>query len=122
MFSERGDDDLFEEEAGSEADEAGSVPLGVALRALAEAFVRVLGLADSGDGAADDERRWVQPELGGELELLFGVEGGGVTIIDGEEVGDEAEEALLLRGVDLFLGDFDLGLGDVELVSDFVDG
>ena len=89
---------------------------------MAEAFVRVLGLADSGDGAVDDERRWVQPELGGELELLFGVEGGGVTIIDGEEVGHEAEEALLCGGLDLFLGDFRLCLRDVDLIGDPING
>jgi hypothetical protein len=84
--------------------------------------VGILGLPHSGDDAFDDERGWVKPGLRGKFELLFRVERSGVAIIGGEEVRQSAEEALLFLNFDLRLGEFGLGLGDVDFRGEAIDG
>ena len=72
-------------------------------------------LGDSRSHPVDDERRGIQHRLPGELELLPRVQGNRVAVVIHKEIGDQAAEALRLRLFDLFLGDFLLGLRDVDL-------
>ena len=76
-------------------------PFGVALYAVAVTGQGVGSLLNAGNGAADEEAGWVEDGLAGELKLLSRGERGCVPIVCDEEIGDEADETLMLFDVNL---------------------
>jgi hypothetical protein len=78
--------------------------LAVTLRTLAIVGV-VCRLVDAGKRSYADDGNRIEDDFGGELELQLGGEGCGVVIVDDVEIGNDAENALLLFGLDLLGGD-----------------
>ncbi len=68
-------------------------------------------LVDAGGDAGENEGDGIDGGAQGELELLPGAEGRGVPDVAGVEVGDGAEDALLLLDLELLGGDLVLGEG-----------
>ena len=83
--------------------------------ALAEAFMSIPRLPHAGDDSVDDEGGGVEPGFVSEFELLFCIEGSGVGIVAGEEVGEDPDQALLFFDLDLGLGDGGLIFADVDV-------
>ena len=70
---------------------------------------------DACEGSIEHEVDGVDQCPEGEFELLLGVERDGVEDIADVEVGDDAEDALVLLLVDLGLGDVGLRGGDLDV-------
>src|SRR6267142_3118668 len=62
-------------------------------------------LVDGGKRSYPDDSNWIERDLGGEPELQLRGERLGVAIIDDVEIGEDAENALLLLDPDLLGGD-----------------
>jgi hypothetical protein len=78
--------------------------LAVTLRILAAVGI-VCCLIDAGKrGYADDGNR-IEEDPGGELELQLRGKRSGIVMVDDVEIGNDAENALLLFGLDLLGGD-----------------
>ncbi len=105
LVEEGGKEGGAEEGGGEAVAVGGGVALGVAGEAGAVAGEVALRLLDAGGDAGGHEGERVDRDDGGELELLAAGEGRGVGDVADEEVGQDAEDALVLFGGDLLFGE-----------------
>ena len=110
LVQKRWQDGAADHDVGSAVGIGSAKALSVTLRTLA-VVGDVSRLIDAGKrGYAEDGNR-IEKDLGGELELQLRRKRRGVVIIDDVEIGDDAENALLLLDLDLLGGDL-LGGGN----------
>jgi hypothetical protein len=95
LVQKRWQDGAADHDVGNAAGVGSAKALSVTLRTLA-----VVGdiscLVDAGDCGCPEDRNRIKQNFGGELELQLRRERSSVAIIDDVEIGDEAENALLL--------------------------
>src|SRR5258708_39409134 len=104
LVQKRWQDGASENDVGKAAGIAGAIALSVTLRTLA--VVRdVSCLVDGGNQTYPDESNGIEGDLGGELELQLRRERRGALIISDVEIGDDAENSLVLLCLDLLGGD-----------------
>ena len=122
LVKERRQDGAAQHAAGDGIGIAGAVVFCVALHALAVIVEGVAGLLDAGGNSEGGESDGIEDRVKGEIEFLPGVEWLGVPDVAVVEVGEDAEGALVFGFANLFLGDLDLGGGDVYLGGGACDG
>jgi hypothetical protein len=114
LLEEGGQYGVAEQGAGEEGSVGGGVAFAEALCAFSP-VVDIVGLLDSGGDSIEYEGDGIDHGAEGELVFLPGLERDGVGDVADVEVGEDAEDSLLLFEVDLGFGDVGLGCGDVDV-------
>jgi hypothetical protein len=114
LLEEDGQERVAEHVSGEEGAIVGGVAFAIALRALSP-VVDIVGLLGSGGDSIHQKRHGVDQRSEGELILLFRSERHGFGDVADVEVGEDAEDALLLFHVDLGFGDVGLRRGDADV-------